>query len=60
MVKVTKIDPKDIPVVSNKFLMRGNNSGTETSKDEKEANVKDKEKDRREKDRDRRDSRTRK
>lgn len=24
MVIVTKIDPKDIPEVSNKFLMRGN------------------------------------
>lgn len=24
MVTLTKIDPKDIPEVSNKFLMRGN------------------------------------
>ncbi|KAJ6633468.1 Peptidyl-prolyl cis-trans isomerase 1, partial [Pseudolycoriella hygida] len=58
MVKVTKIDPKDIPEVSNKFLMRGNGSGTEAPKDEKEGHVKDKEKEKdRRKDRDRRDSR---
>ncbi|XP_037026379.1 peptidyl-prolyl cis-trans isomerase G [Bradysia coprophila] len=61
MVKITKIDPKDIPEVSNKFLMRGNGSGTEATKDEKEGNVKDKEKDkdkdrRKDKDKDRRDS----
>lgn len=28
MVTVTKIDPKDIPEVSNKFLMRGNKVGS--------------------------------
>lgn len=61
MVKITKIDPKDIPEVSNKFLMRGNGSGTEAAKDEKEGNVKDKDKDkdrdrRKDKDKDRRDS----
>lgn len=66
MVKLTKIDPKDIPEVSNKFLMRGNGSGTETAKDEKEGTGKDKEKDKekdrrkdkdKDKEKDRRDSR---
>lgn len=70
MVKITKIDPKDIPEVSNKFLMRGG-SGNETAKDDKEGNVKDKDKERdrrrdnkdrdkdKDRDRDRRDSRNR-
>lgn len=64
MVKITKIDPKDIPEVSNKFLMRGNGSGTDTAKEEKEGNVKEKDKDKerrkdkdKDKDKDRRDSR---
>lgn len=35
MVTITKIDPKDIPEVSNKFLMRGNQTASTKDKDDK-------------------------
>lgn len=64
MVKITKIDPKDIPEVSNKFLMRGTGSGNEAVKEENEGTVKDKDKEKdkdrrkdKDKDKDKRDSR---
>lgn len=59
MVQLTKIDPKDIPDVSNKFLMRGANpkngdrddDGSDADKDGKEKDGK-KDRDGRRKDRD--------
>lgn len=64
MVTLTKIDPKDIPEVSNKFLMRGvnpnngdrDNDGSDADRDGKEKDGK-KDRDGRRKDRDVKDGR---
>jgi len=53
LVQITKIDPDDIPEVSNKFLMRQNRNSA--SRNDKSKERDDKSTDKR-KDRDRRDS----
>lgn len=58
MVTLTKIDPKDIPEVSNKFLMRGTKKeATETDADNEDDQKRDRKDRRRDRSRENKDAR---